>query len=245
MTQSWREAASAAMDLLLKLAEEHAQPERAQAAIAALRALHPGTTMDLAWERNVPAEAGVHYDVLIDVGDRGTMSLAFCADRGVPWPLRGAQPWSDGQLLRVDGTTMYVGQAIEFLDMIWREERLATRLIDACIVRAQLAKTPVAVSDDELQAASEAFRREHGLLSARDTEEWLSARGMDEERLGLLMEDRVLEEKLRRLLVGGQLEGQALDDAQRVQAERDLFAAWLAEARKKARIEWNWGRSAR
>ena len=35
MTQSWREAASAAMDLLLKLAEEHAQPERAQAAIAA------------------------------------------------------------------------------------------------------------------------------------------------------------------------------------------------------------------
>ena len=92
MTQSWREAASAAMDLLLKLAEEHAQPERAQAAIAALRALHPGTTLDLAWERNVPAEAGVHYDVLIDVGDRGTMSLAFCADRGVPWPLRRHSP---------------------------------------------------------------------------------------------------------------------------------------------------------
>jgi hypothetical protein len=49
------------------------------------------------------------------------VSLSFCPDEELPWPLRGVGRWSDKDLVRVNNTLLRVEDAIAFLDFIWNE----------------------------------------------------------------------------------------------------------------------------
>ena len=59
-----------------------------------------------------------HFDVLLTDAD-GTYTVSFAPAGGLPWPLRGVHRWNEGDLLRVNGTTLRVQQAIASLDFLW------------------------------------------------------------------------------------------------------------------------------
>ena len=205
MNESSRNLCIELLDALIALADEGVEPQEANARIRALGARHPQASIDLVWERD-SYENRAHYDALVDHEGRGTISLAFCPDRGLPWPLRGAQRWSEYELLRVNQTLLRVDEAIELIDFIWKEEPLLQRLIDTCLVRETLEKEPIEISDEELQAAMDEFRAARGLHSRETMFAWMKDNGLDLEHVERHLEWETAKTKLRRQVAANRVE---------------------------------------
>jgi putative peptide maturation system protein len=205
MNESSRKLCLELLEALIALAGQGAEPEEARARIRELGARHPQANIDLVWERE-SYENRFHYDALVEHEGRGTISLAFSPDRGLPWPLRGAQRWSEYELLRVNQMLLRVDEAIDFIDFIWNEEPLLQRLIDTCLVREALEKEPIEVSDEELQSAMDEFRAARGLGSREAMLAWMKDNGLDLSRLERHLEWETTKAKLRRKVVGNRIE---------------------------------------
>lgn len=181
---------------LLTLSREGTRPEEAKASLRQLQQRYPATGMDLLWEEEA-YDRSVHYDVLLHLAREGTISLSFCPDRALPWPMRGVQRWSEADLVRVNTITLRIEQAIAYLDFIWNESRILNRLIDMCLVQEVLDKDPIELSDAELQQAMDGFRRAHKLYTAEDTYRWMEWHGMAHEQFERYVSDEARVAKLR------------------------------------------------
>jgi putative peptide maturation system protein len=199
-----------AVRYLHDLAARSAAPDEAVAALAPVAARHPSARLDLLWEEE-GFDGSFHYDALIRERARGaaggaTISLSVVPDGGLPWPLRGTQRWRDSDLLRVNGRTLAVAEAVAQLDVLWDSPPLMTRLIDACLVEEALAADPVAISGEELQAAVDAVRRRRGLVTAEQTRQWMGKTGMTHRALEVLATRIAVLAKLRDRVAGGRVE---------------------------------------
>lgn len=205
MNESSRKLCIELLETLIALAEEGALPQAARARVQALGAHHPQASIELVSDRE-SYENRHHYDALVAHEGRGTISLSFCPDRGLPWPLRGVQRWSEYELLRVNQMLLRVDEAIDFIDFVWREEPLMKRLIDTCLVREILEKEPIEVSDEELQAAMDEFRAARGLHEREAMLAWMQDSGLDLGRVERYLEWEVMKAKLRRKVAGQRVE---------------------------------------
>lgn len=176
-------------------------PSEAEARLPELRARHGGLQIDLVWEREPYADT-VGYELLLHDADGTTVSVAHCPDRGLPWPLRGIQRHSEAHLVRVNGTMMRIEQAIQLLDFIWRDVRLADTLVDAILLQQHYEAHDIGVSDEQLQAGMDEFRRRRGLHTAAQTQQWLRRHGITQGRLEFFVADRVRHDNLREAVVG-------------------------------------------
>jgi len=184
------------------LARDRATPDEALQRLAPLRAQHGSLAIDLVWDDG-PPDSAVHYDLLLrQQGDDGTVSLSFSPDDALPFPLRGAQRVSDRDLVRVDGMTLHVADAVVVLEMLWREVRLLERIVDTAIIRRTLQRDPIDLDAADAQAAVDAFRTAQGLLTAAATETWLRDRGLAPDQLAEIACDALLFRKLRHRTVG-------------------------------------------
>lgn len=193
-------------ELLRTLDRERSGPKDAMARAAGMRGLPGLAELDLVWERSAFDHA-LHFDALVP-GAAGTLSMSWCPDRGVPWPLRGALRNSEADLLRVDGHTLKVATAIALMDLVWNNDDLVTRLIDAAIIHRQQASFaigPSDVTDEQLQHAVDDFRRRRDLLTAEDTERWLAERGLDHRRLEIILADNLLRDRVRDRILGAEV----------------------------------------
>jgi putative peptide maturation system protein len=185
------------LERLQFIAREGLAPAEAQQALPRVPEGRPGLALDLVWD-DARDGCGRHYDVLMRLPEGGTLSLSWCPPVGVPWPLRGARRFGDADLLRVDDAVLTVGEAIGRLDMMLADRSLSTRLVDACLARAELARHPVEVSQAELQRTMDAFRRTHRLHSVRSCREWMARRGLDQAQFEALIADHAAVAALRR-----------------------------------------------
>jgi putative peptide maturation system protein len=159
----------------------------------------------LLWEEET-YDGSVHYDALLSRAGQGTFSVSYCAERGVPWPMRGVHRWREGDLVRVNETVLTVDRAIANLDFIWDEAPIVERLINACLIDQALTRDPIELSDEELQEAMDAFRRAHRLYRSDETHRWLARRGMSVEALERLVTGEMLVARLRERVTAGQVE---------------------------------------
>jgi putative peptide maturation system protein len=159
----------------------------------------------LLWEREA-YDGSFHYDLLLRACPGGTVSLSFCPDRTLPWPLRGVHRWNERDLLRVNSTVMNVDQAVACLDFIWDEAPVTRRLVHMCLIHEALRKGPAEVSDAELQAAMDAFRRRHKLHRAADTQRWMRQRGIAQDQLEDYLADEVKVAQLRARVTADRVE---------------------------------------
>jgi putative peptide maturation system protein len=190
------------LEYLMSLVREGIQPEEARTRLYQLQQQHPDTQMDLLWEEEV-YDQSFHYDTLLHLGKEGTVSLSFCPDRALPWPMRGVQRWSERDLVRVNNTILKVGEAIACLNFIWGKMSIINQLLDICLIRETLEKNPIELSDTELQVAMDTFRRARKLHKAEDTYRWLERHGMTHEKLEELVAKEAMVGKLRdRITVG-------------------------------------------
>jgi putative peptide maturation system protein len=167
-----------------------------------------------------------HFDVLLTDAE-GTYTVSFAPADGLPWPLRGVHRWNEGDLLRVNGTTLRIQQAIASLDFVWERDDLLGHLVNVCLVDEELAaRVPFAVSDADLQARLDEFRRARGLLSVADTQEWLGQHGISHRQL-----ERRLSDALRVELLAEQVVGDAVADFLKADKSKlGIFPVMLASA---------------
>jgi len=82
---------------LMTLSDEGVRPQEAKTRLRLLQQRYPDAGMHLVWEEE-GYDASIHYDVLVHLAEGATVSLSFCPDRAIPWPLRGAHHWSEREL---------------------------------------------------------------------------------------------------------------------------------------------------
>ncbi|GAA2870412.1 hypothetical protein GCM10010517_30620 [Streptosporangium fragile] len=180
------------------------QPREAREHLAAVHDRYPDVPMRLVWRREA-ADGSCHYDLLIKTAD-GTVSLALASGAVLPWPLRGSQPSGDQVVVRVNGIDLKMERVISILDVLWEDARLAERLVNAQLVEEETSGWPVALTDEELQEATDAFRRARGLLTVRATREWMAQRGLGLAALEELVTEQAAARRLRRRIVAGRVE---------------------------------------
>ncbi|GAA3133324.1 TIGR04500 family putative peptide maturation system protein [Streptosporangium carneum] len=140
--------------------------------LAAFRAEHPGVRVRLVRQRE-EYDGSIQHALLIKKGDGATISLSWCPERELPWPLRGVHRAGEHLLLRVNGVETPVARAVACLDFIWDESRLADRLVTDSLVREAMEEAWEPLTDAELQEAMNAFRRARGLLTGAETRAWM------------------------------------------------------------------------
>jgi putative peptide maturation system protein len=172
-------------------------------------------------------DSSQHFDVLLTDAE-GTYTVSFAPADGLPWPLRGIHRWSEGDLVRVNGTTLRIQQAVACLDFVWERNDILEHLINVCLVEEELAtREPFSVGDTDLQARLDEFRRARGLFAAADTHEWLAQHGISQRQL-----ERRLADALRVELLAEQVVGNAVADyLKEHESEFGTFPAMLASAR--------------
>ncbi len=190
---------------LRRLVEAGVAPPSALAGLSWLRARHPNTTLDLVWLEEAFDES-VHYDALIHLPGDGTVSLSYAPDGGLAWPLRGVHRWRDQDLAKVNNVLLTVDQAIAELDAMQDEAPIARRLVDLCLIQETLQREPIALDEDELQQAMDAFRRARRLFTAEDTQRWLADKGLTPEWLEQLVGHQAALARLRVRIAAGRLE---------------------------------------
>jgi putative peptide maturation system protein len=193
------------VEYLRVLTREGVRPAEACARLRPLQERYPETPLDLVWLEET-YDRSVHYDALLDLPGEGTVSLSFSPEDGLAWPLRGVQRWRDQELVRVDDVVLTVDHAIACLEHLWGEARIVNRLVDLCLIQAALRRDPIALSDEELQRAMNAFRRAHGLLTAAETRRWMAEHGLSQEKLEQLVADEATVARLRERVVAGRVE---------------------------------------
>jgi putative peptide maturation system protein len=198
------------------VAKDGMAPSQANGCINALRSRYPAASIELVWDEQA-FDGSRHYDALVrPEGFDGTVSLSVCHDDALPWPLRGLQPWRDSELLRVNGTVMPVENAIRHLDLLWQRKPLMQRLIDSCLIEAELERRQIEVTQAEVQSTVNDIRRRRGLLTAADTHAWLAESGMSMQGLTDLAGRLARAAKLREIIVG--------DEADRcLESDREQF----------------------
>jgi putative peptide maturation system protein len=205
MTDSLTPALSAALDYLKALRRDAVRPNEARARLQGLRSRYPETRMDLLWEEE-SCDRSVHYDTLLHREGEGTVSLSYCPEETLPWPLRGVQRWSEMNLVRVNATVLKVDQAVALLDFIWDEAPMLKRLLHAALIREALDSDPVSPSDEQFQRALDAFRRTHRLYKAADMHRWMEQRNLTQEKLECLVAELAEFSALRERVTAGKVE---------------------------------------
>ncbi|MFG1946108.1 TIGR04500 family putative peptide maturation system protein [Nonomuraea sp. NPDC048826] len=197
--------------------------ERPADGLAAFRAAYPRVRARLLAQRE-EFDGSLHHALLIKDGD-ATVSLSWCPDRALPWPLRGVHRAGEHLLLRVNGIETPVARAIACLDFIWDESALADRLVADSLVREELEETREPLTDAALQEAMDAFRRARGLLTAAATREWMERHRVSHRELEELVSLEAAVAALRKRVSEGRVEewfaahGAELDVARVARAE--------------------------
>ena len=86
------------LELLVRINRGCLRPRDAKARLHLLRDRYPEVAVDLLWEEE-SYDGSLHYDLLLNFVEEGTVSLSVCPDRALPWPLRGFHHHKESALL--------------------------------------------------------------------------------------------------------------------------------------------------
>ena len=205
MNDSLRQAVLDVLDYLLSLQQESVRPREARARLQPVRGCYPDLEIDLLAEEEA-FDKSVHYDALVRRAGQGTISLSYCHERAVPWPLRGVHRTNEADLVRVNTNILQVDAAMACLDFIWDEAPIIERLVNTCLIHEELERQPISLSDAELQEAMNRFRSAKKLFKAEDTLRWMERHGMTHEKLETYVAETAIVPKLRDRIAEGHIE---------------------------------------
>jgi putative peptide maturation system protein len=225
---------------LIELQRDDARPAEALERVRGIQARYPDLRIDLLWEEE-SFDGSVHFDVLLRSPGKGTVSIAFAPDRALPWPMRGAQRWSEGHLMRVNGRVVRVAQAVAALDFASDpaqkgQVQVAERLINASLVREELDRDPVSLSQDAIQRAMDRFRRRRGLITSDATLRWMREHGISHDHLERLATEDAEITALRDRVAGDRVEPYFAAHRQAFDTARIARCAFPDEASARAAV---------
>nr|BFE81506.1 hypothetical protein GCM10020093_041070 [Planobispora longispora] len=164
--------------LLRGLPRRRAHVAQARRTAAAWAADHPGLQAQLVVDER-PGTPVVDFDLLLSDPEGGTVALSAQAEDGVPWLIDHSTHWAAGQLVTVDEVHLSVAQALTMIRSLSRRDTTPhDEIVDQCLIINEVAGDDGPVSDEELQAAADEFRRGRGLHDRAATLAWLTEMGM-------------------------------------------------------------------
>ncbi len=167
---------------------------------SALRDDHPALRLNLVAHVE-PFDGSLAHDVVVRDGS-DTLAIGTTRGPGLPWPLRGVTKAGEQQLLRVNGQELDVTRALACLDAVFDDRSALLTLIHSCLVAEVLDEEPIELTDGEVQAAADAFRRAKGLLTGQQTADWRRQRAMSEPEFESLVRRTATVAALRRRVAG-------------------------------------------
>ncbi|MGW0588548.1 TIGR04500 family putative peptide maturation system protein [Streptosporangium sp. NPDC002607] len=171
------ETLAAAVELLRGLPRHRDAVPEARTTVAAWRAANPGSRAQLVVDVR-PGTPLVDYDLLVDHPDGGTVAVTASVEDGVPWTIDHSAHWAASKVLSVDGQELSVQTALLTMRAYGERDRtLHDDLIDYCLLTLETWDDE-APSEEELQRASDHFRRRRGLHSRADMLRWLKEVGL-------------------------------------------------------------------
>ncbi|GAA3109524.1 TIGR04500 family putative peptide maturation system protein [Streptosporangium carneum] len=171
------ETLAEAVELLRGLPRRREGVRAARESVAAWRAVRPGSRAQLVVDVR-PGSPVVDYDLILDHPDGGAVALTAPAEDGVPWTVEHSTHWAASKVLAVDGQELSVQTALLTLRALaGRDRTVHDDLIDHCVLTLASWEEPDP-SPEELQRASDDFRRRRGLHSRADMLRWLEEVGL-------------------------------------------------------------------
>jgi parvulin-like peptidyl-prolyl isomerase len=110
-------------------------------------------------------------------------------------------------LASVAGTRLSLAGLLGWLHTHGRLGPLVREALAAQLIQQQARHAGLSATDEELQAAADAFRRRHGLHTAADTQAWLAARSLSVDDFEAALQQEVLAAKLRSHLTAVGVDG--------------------------------------
>ncbi|MFC3980476.1 MULTISPECIES: TIGR04500 family putative peptide maturation system protein [Streptosporangium] len=171
------ETLAGAVELLRELPRRREAVPDARERVSAWRAAHPESLAQLVVDVR-PGTPIVDYDLVLDHPDGGCVAITAPAEDGVPWTAEHSTHWAASNVLSVDGQQLSVQTALFTLKALAdRDRTVHDDLIDYCLLILESWQEP-APSQEELQRASDDFRRHRGLHSRADMLRWLEEVGL-------------------------------------------------------------------
>jgi putative peptide maturation system protein len=196
-----------AVGLLAGLDAAGASPAEARRRARALGEAYPALEVDLVSEREDYARAW-HHEILLSRPGALTVNVGLTPDRGLPFIARAAYRPGEDELLRVNGASLRIQDALLRLE-IAQDRRALEQLVEGMLIEEEMERRGVddaPVSDEELQRTLDDLRRDLGLFRAEEMARWLEARGLSdaglEQRLATLARVR----RLRDLVTAPELD---------------------------------------
>jgi putative peptide maturation system protein len=217
------ELISAALPVLTSLCRGDSTRLEAEQRLARLEADAPAA-------RFVLGASGDEFELLVHAGSEGTVALAMAGRGRRPWILRAARPWSDQELLRVNGVALKVADALACIDHVWTQSGVMRRLIDLCLVREAIVERGLRADGDEVQQALTRFRRRLGLHEAAAMHRWMSERGLTPGLLYERMADDARLDKLIEEVAGRDVERYFADHREELACVRVVALEFANEA---------------
>ena len=110
MKESLQQTLINAFDYLITSTLEGARPEEARARFRLFQKQHPETEMDLIWKKNLMI--GPYTTTSCSISPERGLCLWPSPERSLPWPMRGVQRLSEGDLVRVNNEVLNISQVI-------------------------------------------------------------------------------------------------------------------------------------
>jgi putative peptide maturation system protein len=218
------------LEYLWALSRDEVRPEDALRRLRGLREVYAECGVELLWEEDAYSKT-MHYDVLLHVEGEGSVSLSVCPQGETPWPLRGVQRRRERDLVRVNRETVDVMSAMAVIDIMRHKTQVMAHLVSQCLIQGAVRDRALEVSDEEVEAVVDRFRRRRGLYGIEQTHEWLAQRGMTPEDLYRLLAGEAGKIKLREEIAQGRIEEYFASH------EREFDTARLARLRVRGEEE--------
>ncbi|MDF5754128.1 TIGR04500 family putative peptide maturation system protein [Spongiactinospora sp. TRM90649] len=168
---------ASAVEMLRGLPRRRDAVPGARGIAAEWRAANPGCRAQLVVDDR-PGSPVVDYDLLIDHPEGGTVALTASVDDGVPWTVDHSTHWAAGKVLSVNGQELSVQTALLSMRAYGERHRtLPDDLIEHCLLLLETWDDQEP-TDEEMQRASDEFRRRRGLHDRAGMLRWLEAVGL-------------------------------------------------------------------
>lgn len=194
-------------DLLIEFADAHLPPDVAQRKLAAAS---NGARIELLWEHEIESDR-YHYDAILHLPN-GTLSVAFCPDDMLPWPLRGAHRWEEQDVVHVNGRRRTHKDVFSLVERhLWAGADLARAIVDECLLEQEADLRNVSVADDEVRLALDSFRAERNLRTEAHLIKWLQDAGMSLDDLHNTLRNAIRLRKVEEIVAAEMLASTTLD----------------------------------
>ncbi|HKX31738.1 MAG TPA: hypothetical protein VJ302_28900 [Blastocatellia bacterium] len=188
--------------------------------------------------------------VLLQHAELGTLLMTLGPRRPGVWMVHDAPHVFSNNLVLVDGEPVTFNTLVGLLEFVWSDQSLIKQILRQGIFYRELGRLQLSVSDQEIQEAVDAWRRQTGLHGAREMRQWMEENMVPEYKLRLIGRDLALRRKLELSLVPDQEVDKYLNEigpitktwackavfvrreaAEEMQSKRpDNLESWIADA---------------